>query len=70
MQAEKNLLIYPDFGHEGPPGASDRVFDLLAQLEHGTSFTRQASGMSTNDRVLGELSQRRIFEEVEPHLTD
>jgi cephalosporin-C deacetylase len=32
IQAEKNLLIYPDFGHEGPPGAADKVFDFLAQL--------------------------------------
>ena len=28
----KDLLIYPDFGHEDLPGASDSVFDFLADL--------------------------------------
>ena len=28
----KDLLIYPDFGHEDLPGASDSVFDFLAGL--------------------------------------
>ncbi len=32
ITAPKDLLIYPDFGHEDPPGASDRVFDFLADL--------------------------------------
>jgi cephalosporin-C deacetylase len=32
ITAPKDLLIYPDFGHEGLPGATDRVFDFLAEL--------------------------------------
>ena len=28
----KRLLIYPDYGHEGLPGASDHVFEFLADL--------------------------------------
>lgn len=28
----KNLLIYPDFGHEGLPGSTDKIFDFLAEL--------------------------------------
>ena len=32
ITSKKNLLIYPDFGHEGLPGASDRIFDFLADL--------------------------------------
>lgn len=32
IQSPKSLLIYPDFGHEGLPGSSDRIFDFLAEL--------------------------------------
>ena len=32
IAAPKELLIYPDFGHEDPPGAADLVFDFLAEL--------------------------------------
>jgi cephalosporin-C deacetylase len=32
IQAKKSLLIYPDFGHEGLPGAPDRIFDFMAEL--------------------------------------
>jgi cephalosporin-C deacetylase len=32
IQSSKRLLIYPDFGHEGLPGSSDRIFDFLADL--------------------------------------
>jgi cephalosporin-C deacetylase len=28
----KNLLVYPDFGHEGLPGANDRIWEFLADL--------------------------------------
>jgi cephalosporin-C deacetylase len=28
----KQLLIYPDFGHEGLPGCNDRIFDFLSDL--------------------------------------
>lgn len=30
--APKNTLVYPDFGHEALPGASDAIFDFLAEL--------------------------------------
>lgn len=30
--ATKDLLIYPDFGHEGLPGSGDKIFDFLAGL--------------------------------------
>jgi len=30
--APKRLLVYPDYGHEGLPGANDHVFDFLADL--------------------------------------
>lgn len=32
ITATKDVLIYPDFGHEDPPGAADAVFDFLAGL--------------------------------------
>ena len=32
IRSEKELLIYPDFGHEPLPGASDRIFDFLSDL--------------------------------------
>lgn len=32
ITSKKNLLIYPDFGHEGLPGSSDRIFDFLSDL--------------------------------------
>jgi cephalosporin-C deacetylase len=32
IQSEKDLLIYPDYGHEGLPGAADRIFDFMAEL--------------------------------------
>ncbi len=32
ITSPKDLLIYPDFGHEDLPGASDSVFDFLADL--------------------------------------
>ena len=32
IPGKKNLLIYPDFGHEGLPGASDAVFDFMSDL--------------------------------------
>ena len=32
ITSPKNLLLYPDFGHEDLPGASDAVFDFFADL--------------------------------------
>jgi cephalosporin-C deacetylase len=32
IRSKKDLIIYPDFGHEGLPGAHDRIFDFLAEL--------------------------------------
>ena len=32
ITSPKDLLIYPDFGHEDLPGASDTVFDFFADL--------------------------------------
>lgn len=32
IEAPKSVVIYPDFGHEGLPGANDRVFDFMAGL--------------------------------------
>jgi cephalosporin-C deacetylase len=32
IRSQKELLIYPDFGHEGLPGAPDRIYDFLAEL--------------------------------------
>ena len=32
IESQKDLLIYPDFGHEGLPGCNDRIFDFLADL--------------------------------------
>lgn len=32
ITSPKNLLVYPDFGHEDLPGAADSVFDFLADL--------------------------------------
>ena len=33
ITAPKDLLIYPDFGHEELPGAADSVFDFFAELQ-------------------------------------
>jgi cephalosporin-C deacetylase len=32
IQAPKSLLLYPDFGHEVPPGHEDRVFQFMTGL--------------------------------------
>ncbi len=32
ITSPKDVLIYPDFGHEDPPGAADAVFDFLSGL--------------------------------------
>jgi len=32
ITAPKEFLLYPDFGHEDPPGAADAVFEFLAEL--------------------------------------
>jgi cephalosporin-C deacetylase len=33
IRSKKNLLIYPDYGHELPPGYVDKVFQFLKLLE-------------------------------------
>ena len=32
IRSKKNMVVYPDFGHEGLPGSSDRIFNFLAAL--------------------------------------
>ena len=32
ITAEKQMVLYPDFGHEGLPGGSDRIFTHLLEL--------------------------------------
>jgi cephalosporin-C deacetylase len=32
IRSEKDLLIYPDFGHETLPGAADKIYDFLGDL--------------------------------------
>jgi cephalosporin-C deacetylase len=32
IQSEKDLLIYPDFGHETLPGAADKIYDFMGGL--------------------------------------
>lgn len=32
IRSKKNLLIYPDFGHEGLPGAADSIYDFMGGL--------------------------------------
>jgi len=32
IQSKKSVLIYPDFGHEWPPGHGDRVFNFMSTL--------------------------------------
>jgi cephalosporin-C deacetylase len=32
IHSKKSLLIYPDYGHEGLPGANDKIFDFLSDL--------------------------------------
>lgn len=32
IRSKKELLIYPDFGHEGLPGSGDLIFDFLSDL--------------------------------------
>jgi len=30
IQSPKQMVLYPDFGHEGLPGSSDRIFEFIA----------------------------------------
>ena len=32
ITAKKDLLLYPDYGHEGLPGCNDCIFDFMAEL--------------------------------------
>jgi cephalosporin-C deacetylase len=32
MTCKKNMVLYPDFGHEGLPGAGDKTFEFLMGL--------------------------------------
>ena len=32
ITSEKDMVLYPDFGHEGLPGANDAVFEFMAGL--------------------------------------
>jgi cephalosporin-C deacetylase len=32
IRSKKNMLLYPDFGHENLPGASDRIYEFLGEL--------------------------------------
>jgi cephalosporin-C deacetylase len=32
ITATKSMTIYPDFGHEGLPGHSDRIFEFMMGL--------------------------------------
>ena len=32
ITSPKNLLIYPDFAHEGLPGAADKIYDFMGRL--------------------------------------
>ncbi len=32
ITAPKDVVLYPDFGHEGLPGSTDRIFEFLSEL--------------------------------------
>lgn len=32
IRAKKDMVIYPDFGHEGLPGSGDRIYEFMAGL--------------------------------------
>jgi cephalosporin-C deacetylase len=32
IQSPKEMVIYPDFGHEELPGSADRIFEFLKDL--------------------------------------
>lgn len=32
IMSSKNMVLYPDYGHEGLPGAADRIFNFMAGL--------------------------------------
>lgn len=32
ITSSKNMAVYPDFGHEGLPGISDRIFQFMMRL--------------------------------------
>jgi len=32
IAAEKEMVVYPDYGHEGLPGSADRIFEFMAGL--------------------------------------
>jgi cephalosporin-C deacetylase len=32
IESEKDMVIYPDFGHEGLPEATDRIWEFMAGL--------------------------------------
>ena len=32
IAAPKDMILYPDFGHEGLPGSSDIIYEFLGKL--------------------------------------
>jgi cephalosporin-C deacetylase len=32
IKAKKRMIVYPDFTHEGLPGANDAIFEFLRDL--------------------------------------
>jgi cephalosporin-C deacetylase len=32
ITSPKEVVLYPDFAHEVPPGHNDRIFEFLSQL--------------------------------------
>ena len=53
ITSTKNLLIYPDYGHEGLPGSNDRIFDFLAlELVIGR-LLYETNGVNMEYRPLG-----------------
>ncbi|MHB9132881.1 MAG: acetylxylan esterase [Armatimonadota bacterium] len=39
ITSEKDLVIYPDFGHEGLPGINDIIFNFMAEMQTATVTT-------------------------------
>ena len=32
IKSDKEMILYPDFGHEDLPGSTDRIFEFLAEM--------------------------------------
>ena len=50
IKSEKEVVIYPDFGHDNLPGHNDRVFEFLSEAVAGSPQAIKGKGASRRSR--------------------